>query len=88
MQPIQIECFLNGKGAAVMDLEQFWGKRVRLIDNNGQSWKGIVNAVTSAADNDDTEPSITIRKPEEGLFTDGVVEILQSEIVSIEEVQS
>lgn len=68
-----------------MDLDKFWGKRVILIDTNGQLWKGTVNAVTSAADNDDTEPSVTIRKPIEGLFTDGAVEIMQSEIKSIKE---
>ena len=68
----------------VKSLEDYFGKRVKIIDVDGKEWHGRVTDYTSAADNETdgiAEESITCRM--DG-FHDGLIELFPNEIKSIE----
>lgn len=73
--------------AEVVDLERFYKKRVRITDYSGKKWYGVVDNITSAADNeeDDAPGEISVGlKPERGLGID----FMLHEIKSIEVLDS
>ncbi len=65
-------------------LRDYLFKYVKVIDTDGETHRGFVDTYTSAADNDDTEPSISLLPNEN---SKSGIELYRSEIKSIEEMK-
>ena len=63
-----------------MNLEEYVGKDVIIETKTDGSFKGLVDAFTSAADNDDTEDSISLMTDKEARAG---FEFMESDILSI-----
>ena len=67
----------------IIMLGKFWGKNVRIIDDEGVEWKGFVRSVETPADSEDNQwwlDVINVNKPG---FETGLI-ISESEIKKIE----